>query len=141
MTPKDPFLEGTFWDKFWRPIRSRALLFTPENQDLSQKSGEPNRTGLPISQDNIQKDCQEKCPENVNKNAQKAHGFWTKEGVWEQRIGSGQGKSVLRESVPWSLESKVLVKDTAASANCLALARMGSPPHLIIQMLINVPVT
>ena len=30
MTPKDPFLEGTFWDKFWRPIRSRALLFTPE---------------------------------------------------------------------------------------------------------------
>ena len=43
MTPKDPFLEGTFWDKFWRPIRSRALLFTPEipkgpkiekNQDL-----------------------------------------------------------------------------------------------------------
>ena len=32
MTPKDPFLEGTFWDKFWRPIRSRALLFTPESQ-------------------------------------------------------------------------------------------------------------
>ena len=31
MTPKDPFLEGTFWDKFWRPIRSRALLFTPES--------------------------------------------------------------------------------------------------------------
>ena len=30
MTPKDPFLEGTFWDKFWRPLRSRALLFTPE---------------------------------------------------------------------------------------------------------------
>ena len=30
MTPKDPFLEGTFWDKFWRPIRSRALLFTPD---------------------------------------------------------------------------------------------------------------
>ena len=30
MTPKDPFLEGTFWDKFWRPIRSRALFFTPE---------------------------------------------------------------------------------------------------------------
>ena len=30
MTPKDPFLEGTFWEKFWRPIRSRALLFTPE---------------------------------------------------------------------------------------------------------------
>ena len=30
MTPKDPFLEGTFWDEFWRPIRSRALLFTPE---------------------------------------------------------------------------------------------------------------
>ena len=29
MTPKDPFLEWTFWDKFWRPIRSRALLFTP----------------------------------------------------------------------------------------------------------------
>ena len=24
MTPKDPFLKGTFWDKFWRPIRSRA---------------------------------------------------------------------------------------------------------------------
>ena len=32
MTPKDPFLEGTFWDKFWRPIRFRALLFTPENR-------------------------------------------------------------------------------------------------------------
>ena len=31
MTPNDPFLEGTFWDKFWRPIRSRELLFTPEN--------------------------------------------------------------------------------------------------------------
>ena len=30
MTPKDPFLEETFWDKFWRPIRSRALLFTPD---------------------------------------------------------------------------------------------------------------
>ena len=30
MTPKDPFLEGTFWDRFWRPIRSRALLFTPD---------------------------------------------------------------------------------------------------------------
>ena len=30
MTPKDLFLEGTFWDKFWRPIRSRALWFTPE---------------------------------------------------------------------------------------------------------------
>ena len=30
MTPKEPFLEGTFWDKFWRPLRSRALLFTPE---------------------------------------------------------------------------------------------------------------
>ena len=30
MTRKDPFLEGTFWDKFWRPIRSRALLFTPD---------------------------------------------------------------------------------------------------------------
>ena len=31
MTPKNPFLEGTFWDKFWRPIRFRAPLFTPEN--------------------------------------------------------------------------------------------------------------
>ena len=30
MTPKDPFLEGTFWDKFWRPIRSRTLLLTPD---------------------------------------------------------------------------------------------------------------
>ena len=30
MTPKDPFLEGTFCDKFWRPLRSRALLFTPD---------------------------------------------------------------------------------------------------------------
>ena len=29
MTPKDPFLEGTFWDKFWRPIRSRALCSLP----------------------------------------------------------------------------------------------------------------
>ena len=27
---QDPFLEGTFCEKFWRPIRSRALLFTPE---------------------------------------------------------------------------------------------------------------
>ena len=32
MTPTDPFLEGTFWDKFWRPIRSRALLLTPESR-------------------------------------------------------------------------------------------------------------
>ena len=32
MTPKASFLEGTFWDKFWRPIRSRALLFTPGNR-------------------------------------------------------------------------------------------------------------
>ena len=32
MTPKDPFLEVTFWGKFWRPIRSRALLFTPEKR-------------------------------------------------------------------------------------------------------------
>ena len=32
MTPKDPFLEWTFWDKFWRPIRSRALLFTPDKK-------------------------------------------------------------------------------------------------------------
>ena len=30
MTPKDPFLEGTFGDKFWRPLRSRGLLFTPD---------------------------------------------------------------------------------------------------------------
>ena len=30
MILKDAFVEGTFWDKFWRPIRSRALLFTPE---------------------------------------------------------------------------------------------------------------
>ena len=36
MTPKDPFLEGTFWDKSWRPIRSRALLFTPEIRLRSQ---------------------------------------------------------------------------------------------------------
>ena len=33
MTPKDPFLEGTFWDKFWRPIRSRAPLFTPDEAE------------------------------------------------------------------------------------------------------------
>ena len=32
MTPKDPFLEGTCWNKFWRPIRSRALLFTPDTR-------------------------------------------------------------------------------------------------------------
>ena len=38
MTPKDPFLEGTFWDKFWRPIRSRALLFTPDFPIRKQKS-------------------------------------------------------------------------------------------------------
>ena len=25
MTPKDPFLEGTFWDKFWRPDSFGAL--------------------------------------------------------------------------------------------------------------------
>ena len=29
MTPKDPFLEGTFWDKFWRPIRSRRFCSLP----------------------------------------------------------------------------------------------------------------
>ena len=38
MTPKDPFLEGTFLDKFWRPIRSRALLFTPDLFCGSEKS-------------------------------------------------------------------------------------------------------
>ena len=43
MTPKDPFLEGTFWDKFWRPIRSRALLFTPE-----QCSGGPRSEIPPV---------------------------------------------------------------------------------------------
>ena len=43
MTPKDPFLEGTFWDKFWRPIRSRALLFTPE---ISLPSGAPGLHAL-----------------------------------------------------------------------------------------------
>ena len=32
MTRKDPYLEGTFWDKFWRPIRSWALLFAPDNR-------------------------------------------------------------------------------------------------------------
>ena len=36
MTPKDPFLEGTFWDKFWRPIRSRALLLTPDTCTFKQ---------------------------------------------------------------------------------------------------------
>ena len=30
--PKAPLLEGTFGDKFWRPLRSRALLFTPDRQ-------------------------------------------------------------------------------------------------------------
>ena len=38
MTLKDPFLEGTFWDKFWRPIRSRAFLFTPDMSSLFQNS-------------------------------------------------------------------------------------------------------
>ena len=36
MTPKDPFLAGTLWDKFWRPIRSRALLFTPDIKSFFQ---------------------------------------------------------------------------------------------------------
>ena len=40
MTPKDPFLEGTFWDKSWRPIRSRALLFTPDVESFDLKWGE-----------------------------------------------------------------------------------------------------
>ena len=55
MTPKDPFLEGTFWDKFWRPIRSRALLFTPEifcgshyknNRELLESYTEQQRRAL-----------------------------------------------------------------------------------------------
>ena len=29
MTPKDPSLEGTFWDKFWRPIRSGRFCSLP----------------------------------------------------------------------------------------------------------------
>ena len=39
MTPKDPFLEVNFWDKFWWPIRSRALLFTPENRLVVMSRG------------------------------------------------------------------------------------------------------
>ena len=42
MTPKNPFLEGTFWEKFWRPIRSRALLFTlggGRSESLLRKPG------------------------------------------------------------------------------------------------------
>ena len=46
MTRKDPFLEGTFWDKFWRPIRSRALLFTPE---LSSQPWGANKGGKPTT--------------------------------------------------------------------------------------------
>ena len=49
MTPTNPFLEGTFWDKFWRPIRSRALLFTPESQDspeAARNGPERDRNGL-----------------------------------------------------------------------------------------------
>ena len=42
MTPKDPLLEGTFWDKFWRPIRSRALLFTPDpSSQVRKKKKQP----------------------------------------------------------------------------------------------------
>ena len=44
MTPKDTFLEGTFWDKFWRPIRSRALLFTPDNGVLADANFEAPKT-------------------------------------------------------------------------------------------------
>ena len=43
MTAKDPFLEGTFWDKFWRPIRSRALLFTPEKVSSALKTQAPQQ--------------------------------------------------------------------------------------------------
>ena len=50
MTHKDPFLEGTFWDKFWRPIRSRALLFTPDRcktglHMVQETLGRPLRRG------------------------------------------------------------------------------------------------
>ena len=45
MTPKDPFLEVTFWDKFWRPIRSRVLLFTLENREKLPK----DRIGHPLT--------------------------------------------------------------------------------------------
>ena len=31
---RTPLLEGTFWDKFWRPLRCRALLFTPDSQPI-----------------------------------------------------------------------------------------------------------
>ena len=47
MTPKDPFLDGTFWDKFWRPIRSRALLFTPDK--FSKFPCEKSKKNLPTS--------------------------------------------------------------------------------------------
>ena len=46
MTPKDPLLEGTFWDKFWRPIRSRALLFTPE-MEMNGRSSASNLACTP----------------------------------------------------------------------------------------------
>ena len=47
MTPKDPFLEGTFWEKFWRPLRSRVLLFTPERARLKVVSAFERLIGSP----------------------------------------------------------------------------------------------
>ena len=44
MSPKDPFFEGTFWDKFWRPIRSRALLFTPASSRTQLQEIIPQET-------------------------------------------------------------------------------------------------
>ena len=38
MTPEVPFLEGTFWDKFWRPLRSRRFCLIP-TFDLLEFSG------------------------------------------------------------------------------------------------------
>ena len=46
MTPKDPFLEGTFWEKSRRPIRSRALLFTPEFPFLGSFGRTGGRQGV-----------------------------------------------------------------------------------------------
>ena len=46
MTPKDPFLEGTFWDKFWRPIRSRALLSAKTKRGRREGDGKKSVTTI-----------------------------------------------------------------------------------------------
>ena len=54
MTPKDPFLEGTFWNKFWRPIRSPGAFVHSPKKGRSHLDGERSRTCQHLSSFNCE---------------------------------------------------------------------------------------